>query len=217
MWILYLNRRYQFADGRLEAYPSGPKTSDQGQRAPAIPPFGLVCAPLLVPFRRALESRDLRLSASRLRVIPANGFTKKLRGVGELQLFLDASAIGLNCFYAHIQRLRHAPCFVTLSQKPKHLEFAIAELFDRRMQALQVFLAKPLREDALHSRAYVQPAGKEIAYGGGNTAGGFSFHDVTAGAGAKGALRIIAFVVHRQDDNRNLGHFGCDPLDESEP
>src|SRR5690349_10482930 len=99
--------------------------------------------------------RTAVLSACRLRVVPADCFAQQLRGVGELKLLLDASAIGLNGLDADVQRLRDPPCFITLPQQPKDFEFPIAQFLDGRMEALQVFLAESFREYRLHPRTDV--------------------------------------------------------------
>src|ERR1700722_2968292 len=152
--------------------------------------------------------------ACRLSVVPADCLAQKLGGVGELKLLLDAGAIGLHRFDADIQRLCDAPSLVALAEQAEDLQFPVAQLLDRRMQAREISLREAFGEDRMHSWTEIELSGQDIANSRRDAARRFAFHDVAPRAGAEGAFGIEALVMHREDDDGDGGKFRLETLDE---
>ena len=70
------------------------------------------------------------LSFSLLAFQPTDGFMQQLRGIIQLEFFLDARAIGLNGLETDMQVVGNLPGVHAAAEQLKNFQFAVAQLVD---------------------------------------------------------------------------------------
>src|SRR6266436_3113184 len=120
---------------------------------------------------------------------PVDGPLHQFGGISQLQLGLDVLPVTRNCFHAQPELLRNLARTVSLAEKLEHLQFPIAELF-QRVAIGQVFpVSKRLTDDCgPHLFAEVDLAIQDLSDRRQEFGGRRAFHNVATGAGAQHAL-----------------------------
>ena len=93
-----------------------------------------------------MERVWLTESSRRVAFLPADGFAQQLGGVGQLELFLDVGAVGLDGLHAHRHHLGDLARFAALAQKLKHFQLAVGELVHQRPAGEQLAVHELFRE-----------------------------------------------------------------------
>src|ERR1700733_4249724 len=130
-----------------------------------------------------------------LTFVPANGMKNQFIDIGEIEFFLDAGAIDMNCLETHIHLFGNLSCAITSSQQLKHLKLAVAQGFNYCRLVARV-LNQFLREHGIHCVAEIRTSLNHRTNGVKHLVGGLTFHDVTSSPSAHGTLGVKHFIVH---------------------
>src|SRR6266404_3499893 len=87
-----------------------------------------------------------RILLGLLVLVPANSFAQELGRGGEVKLFLDAGAKGLDGLHADVKVFGNLAGFVTLAEQLKDFEFPVAELSHGRTERRGVSIQEPFCE-----------------------------------------------------------------------
>jgi hypothetical protein len=135
-------------------------------------------------------------------LVPADRFPQELGSAGEIQFLFDPRTVGLDRLHADPERFGYLARGASLAEPLEDLQFAVAELLDRRTGCERFALNKLGGHRRSYGFADAKFAFQDLANGRDHLPGRLALHEVTPGARPQCAFRVMRFFVHGEDQHR---------------
>lgn len=155
--------------------------------------------------------------SSRRAAIEADGVLEEFVSVFQVELLLEARAVGLDGVNIQPQPLRDLVAVQALADQLEDLQFTVAEGVVADMGAMDGVAREGSANLAGKLRAKHKFTPEDGAEGMDNVEGRLFFGDVAGSAGAESPFDVQRFVMDGDNQNAHGGEAGADVLDEVQP